>query len=294
MTIANQSAAGGSQEFPPLVTRHSLRESKFPTCLQGRILVAEDNAVNMEVAICHMEKLGLHADMVANGLEAIGALAQIDYDLVLMDCQMPEMDGYAATAQIRRREGTKHRTPIIAMTANAMRGDRERCIEAGMDDYISKPIDAAELFTVLKRWLPPIETRSGISEAEPASSATPLADLHVTERLNLFEQEFSAAMVVRLIDKFLPDTAQRLVDLRKAVEAVDAQAVARAAHGLKGSYGNIGSQEAAGVCLQLEQEARSGSVCEAEGRLGRLEESFPQLTWLLQAQKTARTQLMIS
>ena len=95
-------------------------------------------------------------------------------------------------------------------------------------------------------------------------------------------------MVVRLIDKFLPDTVQRLVDLRKAVEAADAQAVARAAHGLKGSYGNIGSQEAAGVCLQLEQEARSGSVREAEGKLGRLEEGFPQLTWLLQAQKTAR------
>ncbi|MDX6501562.1 MAG: two-component system, sensor histidine kinase and response regulator [Blastocatellia bacterium] len=295
MTIANQPASErGSPAFPSLVTRHSLRESRFPTCLQGRILIAEDNAVNMEVAICHMEKLGLHADMVANGLEAIEALAQIDYDVVLMDCQMPEMDGYAATAQIRRREVTKHRTPIIAMTANAMRGDRERCLEAGMDDYISKPIDAAELFAVLKRWLPQIDKRSGINEEELTSSSTARADFHVTERLNLFEQEFSAAMVVRLIDKFLPDTAQRLLDLRKAVEALDAQAVARSAHGLKGSYSNIGSQEAAGVCLQLEQEARAGSVHEAELRLGRLEESFPQLTWLLQAQKTARTQLMIS
>jgi PAS domain S-box-containing protein len=293
MTIANRPAgAGSSQDFPALVTRHSLRESKFPTCLQGRILIAEDNAVNMEVAICHMEKLGLHADMVANGLEAIEALAQIEYDVVLMDCQMPEMDGYAATAQIRRREGAKHRTPIIAMTANAMRGDRERCLEAGMDDYVSKPIDAAELFAVLRRWLPPIDKGSAINEEEPTSTTTALTDFYVTERLNLFEQEFSAAMVVRLIDKFLPDTAQRLIDLRTAVEAVDAQAVARAAHGLKGSYGNIGSQEAAGVCLQLEQEARSGSVREAEDRLGRLEEGFPQLTWLLQAQKTARTQLM--
>jgi HPt (histidine-containing phosphotransfer) domain-containing protein len=116
----------------------------------------------------------------------------------------------------------------------------------------------------------------------------------VTERLNLFEREFSAAMVVRLIDKFVPDTAQRLIDLRAAVEASDAQAVARAAHGLKGSYGNIGSQEAAGLCLQLEQEARSGSVLEASGRLGRLEEDFPRLRWLLQAQKTARTQLMVN
>jgi signal transduction histidine kinase/HPt (histidine-containing phosphotransfer) domain-containing protein len=295
MTIATRPAgAGGAQDLLPLVTRHSLRESKFPTCLQGRILIAEDNAVNMEVAICHMEKLGLHADMVANGLEALEALAHIDYDVVLMDCQMPEMDGYAATAEIRRCEGAKHRTPIIAMTANAMRGDRERCLEAGMDDYISKPIDAAELFAILKRWLPQTGKQSGSREEDLTSSATPQADLRVTERLNLFEQEFSAAMVVRLIDKFLPDTAKRLVDLREAVEAADPQAVARAAHGLKGSYGNIGSQEAAGLCLQLEQEARSGSVLEAEGRLGRLEEGFPQLTWLLQAQKTARTQLMIN
>ena len=295
MTITNQSAgAGGPQASPPLDTRHSLQEARFPTCLLGRILIAEDNAVNMEVAVCHMEKFGLHADMVPNGLEAVEALAHICYDLVLMDCQMPEMDGYAATAEIRRCERAKHRTPIIAMTANAMRGDRARCLKAGMDDYISKPLDAAELFAILKRWLPQIDKRSGSSEEALISSATPQADISVTERLNLFEQEFSAAMVVRLIDKFLPDTAQRLVDLREAVEAADAQAVARAAHGLKGSYGNIGSQEAAGLCLQLEQEARSGSVIAADARLGRLEEDFPRLAWQLQAQKTARTQLMMN
>jgi two-component system, sensor histidine kinase and response regulator len=295
MTIASQSAyAGGPQAVPPLVTRHSLQEARFPTCLEGRILVAEDNAVNMEVAICHMEKLGLHADMVANGLEAIEALAHICYDVVLMDCQMPEMDGYAATGAIRRREGAKQHTPIIAMTANAMRGDRERCLQAGMDDYISKPIEAAELFAVLKRWLPQIDKRTGRTQAELTSSASVEPDISVIERLNLFEQEFSAAMVVRLIDKFLPDTAQRLVDLRQAVAAADAQAVARAAHGLKGSYGNIGSQGAAGVCLLLEQDARSGSVLEADGRLGRLEEDFPRLSWQLQAQRTARIQLMVN
>jgi CheY-like chemotaxis protein len=241
-----------------------------------------------------MEKLGLHADMVANGLEAIEALAHISYDVVLMDCQMPEMDGYAATGAIRRREGAKQHTPIIAMTANAMRGDRERCLQAGMDDYISKPIEAAELFAVLKRWLPQIDKRTGRTQAELTFSATVEPDISVIERLNLFEQEFSAAMVVRLIDKFLPDTAQRLVDLRQAVAAADAQAVARAAHGLKGSYGNIGSQDAAGVCLLLEQDARSGSVLEADGRLGRLEEDFPRLSWQLQAQRTARTQLMVN
>jgi signal transduction histidine kinase/HPt (histidine-containing phosphotransfer) domain-containing protein len=295
MTIAHPSVgAGRAQALPPLVVRNRLREVKFPVCLQGRILIAEDNAVNMEVAICHMEKLGLHADMVANGQEALEALAHIDYDLVLMDCQMPEMDGYAATAQIRRREDAKHRTPIIAMTANAMRGDRERCLKAGMDDYISKPIDAAELFTVLERWLPQVDKRSECGEGEISSSATPQADTDVKDRLNLFEQEFSAAMVVRLIDKFLPDTAQRLVSLRAAVEAADAQAIARSAHGLKGSYGNIGSQGAAGLCLLLEQAARSGSLVDADIRLARLEEDFPGLACVLQAQKMARTEFMVN
>lgn len=207
-----------------------------------------------------MEKLGLHADMVANGLEAVEALTDIKYDMVLMDCQMPEMDGYAATAEIRRREGTTCHTPIIAMTANAMRGDQERCLEAGMDDYISKPLDATQLFALLKRWLPDADKRSGGSKHDLISVAEPQAETPVTERLNLFEREFSAAMVVRLINKFLPDTAQRLAELRQAVDAADAKAVVRAAHGLKGSYGNIGSREAAYICLQLEQEAQSGSI----------------------------------
>jgi two-component system, sensor histidine kinase and response regulator len=295
MTIAHpRSEAAGSQAYPSLVTRHSIREARFPTRLQGRVLIAEDNAVNMEVAICHMEKLGLHADMVANGVEAIEALLKFNYDVVLMDCQMPLMDGYAATAKIRRREGAGHHTPIIAMTANAMKGDRERCLEAGMDDYISKPLDAAALFALLKRWLPDADKRSGGGKDDFISIAAPQSETPVRERLNLFEREFSAAMVVRLIDKFLPDTAQRLADLRYAVDAADATTVARAAHGLKGSYGNIGSREAADICLQLEQEAQSGSMLEAEGRLGKLEEDFPRLTRLLEAQRTVRTNLMVN
>jgi HPt (histidine-containing phosphotransfer) domain-containing protein len=132
----------------------------------------------------------------------------------------------------------------------------------------------------------------GSGEGALTSGSTPQAEICVTERLNLFEREFSAAMVVRLIDKFLPDTAQRLVDLRQAVETADAQAVARAAHGLKGSYGNIGSEEAADLCERLEQEAQSGSVFEADRMVERLEENFPGLAWLLQAEKTARTELI--
>ena len=121
---------------------------------QVRVLLAEDNLVNQKVAMIMLKKLGLDADVVANGLEALDALVGVAYDLVLMDCQMPEMDGFEATHRIRERERGTRRIPIVAMTANAMVGDREQCLEAGMDDHIPKPVRIEELKRILARWLP--------------------------------------------------------------------------------------------------------------------------------------------
>jgi two-component system sensor histidine kinase/response regulator len=131
-----------------------------------RVLIAEDNVVNQKVAQRHLAKLGLRADIVANGLEALDALRRIRYDLVLMDCQMPELDGYEATRRIRRGESGNPNVPIVAMTANAMHGDKERCMEAGMDDYIAKPVRQKELHALLERWLPRV---FGASEAPVAA-----------------------------------------------------------------------------------------------------------------------------
>ncbi len=135
------------------VTIHSLSESQAH--LKGRILVADDNIINQRVATKMLEKLGWHVDVVANGEEAVAALSRSDYRLVFMDCQMPEMDGFSATQAIRDLEGTIRHTPIIAMTANAMEGDREKCLAAGMDDYLAKPITIITLKTMLARWLTP-------------------------------------------------------------------------------------------------------------------------------------------
>ena len=137
----------------PVVTTHSIAEEDAR--LKKRVLVVEDNIVNQLVAVRLLEKLGYRVDVVANGNEAVRAVRDLRYDLVLMDCQMPELDGYEATAAIRNLEGDAKRIPIVAMTANALFGDRERCLESGMDDYILKPVNSDLVEEVLKKWLDP-------------------------------------------------------------------------------------------------------------------------------------------
>jgi CheY-like chemotaxis protein len=149
---ANQTSSNQTEVFKGIVTRHTVAES----IKHGfRILLAEDNIINQKLAQSMLNKLGYKADVVADGLEAVRALELIKYDLVLMDCQMPEMNGFEATAMIRdvNSKVLNHSVPIIAMTANAMKGDREECIEAGMDDYMSKPVKKIELAEALGKWL---------------------------------------------------------------------------------------------------------------------------------------------
>jgi CheY-like chemotaxis protein len=152
LSLALRERDGATPTPRPIVTHHQAREMlNLFAGRKGRILVAEDNITNQRVAPGILKKLGLYGDAVANGAEALNALETIPYDLVLMDVQMPEMDGLQATRTIRK---TDTRLPIIAMTAHAMRGDRERCLEAGMDDYLTKPVTPKALALILGKWLP--------------------------------------------------------------------------------------------------------------------------------------------
>ena len=207
------------------------------------ILVVEDNPVNQQVACGWLRKLGYRADVAANGFEALEALERIPYAAVLMDCQMPEMDGYQATAELRRREATTH-TPVIAMTANVMQGDRERCLQAGMDDYVPKPVRLEDLDAALRRWLP------GRAAIDPALLA----------RLEQLSRPGRDGEVAMLIGMFLEDTSQRLTVLDQAAARQDAGTLLEVGHALRGAAGHFGITELVEVCERLEELARAGAL----------------------------------
>jgi CheY-like chemotaxis protein len=149
-----QAVAVGRREQLPASRNESHGNGAVRPHSRGRVLLAEDNPVNQRVALHQLARLGYSADAVGNGREAVAALAQVPYDLVLMDCQMPDMDGYQATVEIRSRESGGPRTPIVAMTASVLDGERQKCLEAGMDAYLSKPVKMDDLRTMLSQWIP--------------------------------------------------------------------------------------------------------------------------------------------
>lgn len=222
------------------------------------ILVAEDNVVNQKIATLLLEKLGLAAQVVANGLQALEAVKMRDYPVVLMDCHMPEMDGFEATRAIRRMEiSTGKHTPIIAVTALAMAGDRERCIEAGMDDYISKPIDKERLKNKLNQWMKKEFVFHNQKLAERFFEANArLSPLDATP-IDLAALEVfygSTEEVEEVLRLYVTITERNLPDLDMALSERRGTLAGRLAHELKGSSASVGAKELSLLCLQLEQE----------------------------------------
>jgi len=229
------------------------------------VLVAEDNPVNQEVARRLLAKLGCEVTVVADGRAAVEATARRQYAAVLMDCQMPVLDGYEASVAIREREASsgrpEPRIPIIALTAAAMPGDRERCLAAGMDDYLAKPMTLERLADTLRRWIPgriplPMSPRLAPTAYQPHEVDEPALDSSVLARLADEEQGGDRAFVVELIDLFLEQAAPLLAGLRAAAASGDTRTIARMAHGLQSSAGNLGARRLQRLCADAEAALR--------------------------------------
>ena len=248
-----------------------------------RILVVEDNVTNQVVARQLLKRMGYRADVVANGREALHALSRTPYQLVLMDCQRPEMDGYEATRQIRAGAAGPARAqiPIIAMTANAMQGDRARCLEAGMNDYVPKPIQRTELAAAIERWAwhavrefqtenPPAPAPGPTNPVSPETDAFLEAELlaRVMDDRDLAEQVLST---------FVVDFPRQFARLQAFLAAGEAADFERQAHTLKGASGTAGAAVVSRVAAELERAAKSGRLAEAAHQLPRLGAEFDRL-----------------
>jgi CheY-like chemotaxis protein len=295
----------------PLVTRHTVKEAQRD--YRDKILVADDHAINQQLIVLLLERLGYRSDVVGNGWEAGQAVASGSYALVLMDCQMPEMDGFEATKNIREAETEKRkaldvedtmlegtspdalpltpynalRVPIVALTANAMPGDREKCLTAGMDDYLFKPIRPDDLSAVLERWIPlhdlnsaqdrsmgphenetrsepPYETKTHgqppIPSNDPATSeetsSSPLDHARLQEWHELGGPQFFAKMA----EQFVSDVTNCIHVLERALDLGDCEDLAEAAHGLKGICANMGATPLHHLARVIEQANHEGTM----------------------------------
>ncbi len=291
----------------PLVTRHTVKEAQRQS--RKKILIADDHAVNQQLMVLLLERFGYPTEVVNNGKEAIHAVRTGSYALIFMDCQMPEMDGFEATRIIRQEEDQQQdstastvtetnppspsellshtldigRIPIIALTANAMAGDREKCLAAGMDDYMTKPIRQEELASALERWYPICEEESPMADPPPSQqdpfpgstpdiiTPTPSASSHSQEtseddalipvdlaRLQEWQELGGPEFATHMIQQFVKDVHACISAIEEALDANNTDSLADAAHGLKGICANIGASQLRQIAFDLEQIGRQG------------------------------------
>jgi len=277
----------GEETPRPIVTRHMARETlRLFAGRKSRILLAEDNITNQQVALGILKKLGLRADAVANGAEALKALEIIPYDLVLMDVQMSVMDGLEATRQIRNPQSKviNQAVPVIAMTAHTMQGDREKCLAAGMNDYVTKPVSPQALVEALQKWLPE-ENGEGSKENAYAKDTSlfithpsTLPDVPVWDRAAMLDRLMGDEDLAREIRKiFLEDLPSQLQALKEFLAVGDARGAERQAHTIKGNAANMSGEALRAVAFEMEKAAKAGDMDTVKDLLGELEAQFKQL-----------------
>jgi CheY-like chemotaxis protein len=257
-----------------------------PAAVRGNILLVEDNLINQQVALGILQIQGYNVTVVSNGLEALDAHAQGAFDLILMDCHMPEMDGFEATRAIREREGAsgKH-IAIVALTANAMAQDREACLNAGMDDHLAKPFSMQTLRDMLDRWMP----RAGSQPAPEVAPRAPAKAAGVLDRKLLDElakvlTNGKPALLARVIELYRVEAPKLMQKLKQAALASDAPEMVRCAHSLKSSSANVGAKLMSRYCEDLEASARRAEVDDARKMLAKLETEFVRVQGALAAE----------
>ncbi|MDH3377148.1 MAG: response regulator [Gammaproteobacteria bacterium] len=283
--LSSVNAVVRDESFPGTTIAARSRETVPDTRFEGRVLVVEDSLVNQQVALGLLNVFGCEAVAVESGAKALVALAESHYDLVLMDCQMPEMDGFEATAEIRRRERAEGNkiVPIVALTANALEGTREKCLSAGMDDYMSKPFTEEELRSILKRWwlgaaAPAELTRAAGVTSERSESDDPvLLDMTPLEALRGLPNRGRPTALERVVDVYLNESKKFMSQLRTAVEDGDAGAVQFAAHTLKSSSGNVGAMSLSALYKVLEDLGRSRKLDGAVERFTEIEAMYTKV-----------------
>jgi two-component system sensor histidine kinase/response regulator len=263
----------------PMITRHTVREMRRFT---ARILMAEDNHTNQILAMEVLKKLGLRADMVSNGELALRALKATPYDLVLMDMQMPVLDGLKATRLVREPTSSvlDRRIPIIAMTANAMNGDRERCLAAGMDDYLSKPFTLQSLVAILDRWLPKekVFRREASSETDETETVSSREEAPVFHRKELIARVLGDVEFARTVASvFREDVLRLLQELGRAMDAEDCSIAYRVVHTIRGAAGGVGGRAMSAFAAELEGAAHRQDLAALRKGEAELMEHFHRL-----------------
>ena len=271
-------------EVDPVKTAASGPVKKWTGSFDGiRVLVADDNSTNQKVAQLMLEKLGCRTDVASNGIEALTLFQQLPYALIFMDCEMPELDGFGATQEIRAieaRQPSRARVPIVAMTAKALAGDRERCLAAGMDDYLSKPVQIPDLSKALERWLPGVAKKPLPEAASPAVAAVagpppPSLDPQVLQKL----RQLTGAppeRIAKLLATFLREAQLQVDAIVAAAQAGDSADLAARAHKLRGACLTVGANGMADYAARLEKASRAGEIASARELTAELYQEWRQ------------------
>ncbi|MBK9306279.1 MAG: response regulator [Nitrospira sp.] len=290
----------------PVASLHASPGPAAPT-FSGHVLLGEDNPVNQEIAQLMLETLGCTVTLAQNGREVLTQAKTASIDLILMDCQMPEMDGFEATRLIREWEQTESRTPvpIIALTAHASPGDREHCLAIGMSDYLSKPFSMEQLQTLLSCWLHPstapathnapalslVSTTDSVpvaSASAPVSEKSLVVDQKAWKSITSLQRPGKEDALAKILSLYLLDSRDLVTRLQEGMRAGDAQAVNQAAHSLKSRSSVLGAVTLSKLCRQFEDASRQGQLAEAEPLLGQLDAAFDHASQIFQSELERR------